>query len=459
MKQQLKRMPVYAAIFVLIFLISQVLFTPGLTESSLRMQLVCSSNDEYQMFYLTEDTAEFTEQASQKRAVVGNPNQQEIKFDLTGINYTTARIDFGTNPDTVIQMQQIDFIKLEDCAVYTASEIAQMINEGVISLHDMEVQSVTDDMIYLQTVGADPFMEFCSISMEPLQSDKPIMMPLIIAAVLTVLIYRFVYLKEIAAFFRDLYQNKRLIFSLARNDFKSKYTGSYFGIVWAFIQPVCTILVFWFVFEIGFRSAPVSDIPFALWLSCGLVPWFFFSEAWNGATNAFMEYNYLVKKVVFKISVLPVVKILSALLVHCFFIVFLFALFACYQIYPTVAALQILYYVFCLCALIVGLSFITASIVVFFKDLGQIIAIILQFGMWLTPIMWSIDIMPAKFLGIIKMNPMYYIVDGYRNAMIYGQPLFYDVKLTLYFWVVTISLFVIGIVLFRKLRPHFADVL
>jgi len=288
---------------------------------------------------------------------------------------------------------------------------------------------------------------------------KPIVFPLITAVVLTVLVYRFVYLKEIAIFFKDLYQNKRLILSLAKNDFKTKYAGSYFGIIWAFVQPVCTILVFWFVFEIGFRSAPMQDVPFALWLSCGLVPWFFFSEALNGATNAFMEYSYLVKKVVFKISVLPVVKILSALLVHCFFIVFLFALFACYQIYPTIASLQIFYYTFCLCALVVGLSFITASIVVFFKDLGQLINIVLQFGMWLTPIMWSIDIMPDKFLGIIKINPMYYIVDGYRNAMIYGQPLFYDVKLTLYFWVITISLFVIGIVLFRKLRPHFADVL
>ena len=79
--------------------------------------------------------------------------------------------------------------------------------------------------------------------------------------------------------------------------------------------------------------------------------------------------------------------------------------------------------------------------------------------MWLTTIMWSIDIMPAKYLSLIKLNPMYYIVDGYRNALITGLPLFSDVKLSLYFWVVTICLFVIGIVLFRKLRPHFADVL
>lgn len=290
-------------------------------------------------------------------------------------------------------------------------------------------------------------------------TKKTVILPCIIATVLTILVYKFVYLKEIAIFFKDLYQNKSLIVSLAKNDFKAKYTGSYFGIIWAFVQPICTIMVFWFVFEVGFRTASVSNVPFVLWLSCGMIPWFFFTEGWNGATNAFIEYSYLVKKVVFKISVLPVVKILSAFFVHCFFILFLFAMFACYRIYPTVAAVQLIYYAFCLCALIVALSFITASIVVFFKDMGQIIAIILQFGMWLTPIMWSIDIMPAKLLGIIKLNPMYYIVDGYRNAFIYGQPLFYDVKLTLYFWVVTISLFVIGIVLFRRLRPHFADVL
>lgn len=290
-------------------------------------------------------------------------------------------------------------------------------------------------------------------------TEKSIFLPLVIATVLTVLVYRFVYLKEIAVFFKDLYQNKGLILSLAKNDFKAKYTGSYFGIIWAFVQPVCTILVFWFVFEVGFRTSSVSDVPFALWLSCGMIPWFFFADAWNGATNAFIEYSYLVKKVVFKISVLPVVKIVSSFFVHCFFIVFLLLLFSAYRIYPTLAALQIVYYAFCLFVLILALSFITASIVVFFRDMGQIISVILQFGMWLTPIMWSIDIMPESLSGVIKLNPMYYIVQGYRNAMIYGEPLFFDVKLTIYFWVVTVTLFVIGAVLFRKLRPHFADVL
>lgn len=460
MKQQLKRLPVYAVIFVLIFFVCQVFFTPGLNETSVRLQMLCPSNDEYQLFYLNSEIAEFQETASIRQAVVGNQKTQEIKFELTDQRYTQVRIDLGTQIEKRIRVQDILFLQQNLRADYSAQQLKQQIESGIIVLHDLVVQPDTiENTVCFQTTGNDPFLLFTQLDLLPVQTKQPVVWPLLIALVVTVFVYRYVYLKEIAAFFKDLYQNKWLIFSLAVNDFKTKYAGSYFGIIWAFVQPICTILVFWFVFEIGFRSAPMSEVPFALWLSCGLVPWFFFSDGLNGATNAFMEYSYLVKKVVFKISVLPVVKILSALFVHCFFIVFLIVLFACYHIYPTIATLQIVYYTFCLCALLVALSFITAAVIVFFKDLGQIISICLQFGMWLTPIMWSVDIMPAKFLGIIKLNPMYYIVDGYRNALITGLPLFYDVKLSLYFWVVTVCLFALGIVLFRKLRPHFADVL
>ena len=116
----------------------------------------------------------------------------------------------------------------------------------------------------------------------------------------------------------ELYHNKRLILSLSRNDFKTKYAGSYLGIVWAFIQPVVTIMVYWFVFTIGLKAGDMAEYPFVLYLISGIIPWFFFQDALNGGTNALMEYNYLVKKVVFKISILPIVKVLSALFVHAF---------------------------------------------------------------------------------------------------------------------------------------------
>ena len=115
----------------------------------------------------------------------------------------------------------------------------------------------------------------------------------------------------------DIYKNRRLVAKLAKNDFKTRYAGSYLGIVWAFIQPVITILVYWFVFSVGFRSGTGDlGVPFVLYLVAGIVPWFFFQDALIGGTNSLLEYNYLVKKVVFNISVLPVVKIISAMFVH-----------------------------------------------------------------------------------------------------------------------------------------------
>ena len=129
-------------------------------------------------------------------------------------------------------------------------------------------------------------------------------------------------------------ENRDLIVYLAKNDFKTKYAGSYLGIVWAFVQPIVTICLYWFVFELGFRSTAVDDAPFVLWLMAGLVPWFFFSEALINATNCFIEYSYLVKKVVFNISVLPLVKIISSLFVHVFFVLLTLVFYTFNGFYP-----------------------------------------------------------------------------------------------------------------------------
>jgi teichoic acid transport system permease protein len=175
-------------------------------------------------------------------------------------------------------------------------------------------------------------------------------------------------MKKILALPAELYQNRKLVLSLAKNDFKTKYAGSYLGIVWAFIQPIVTILVYWFVFSVGLKAGTVSDYPFVLYLVSGIVPWFFFQDALNGGTNALIEYNYLVKKVVFKISILPIVKIISALFVHVFFVVFALILCACYGYTPSLYTLQIIYYSICTFLLVLGLVYATSAIVIFFRD-------------------------------------------------------------------------------------------
>lgn len=262
----------------------------------------------------------------------------------------------------------------------------------------------------------------------------------------------------------ELYRNRSLIFKLSKNDFKTRYAGSYLGIVWAFIQPVVTILVYWFVFEKGLKAGSVLskegiEVTFVLWLSAGLIPWFFFSEALNNSTNALMEYSYLVKKVVFKISILPIIKIISALFVHAFFVVFLLVLCAAYGYYPDLYTLQVVYYSFCMFIFVLALSYTTSAVVIFFKDLSQIINIILQIGMWITPIMWQVSIIPDTMQKFFKLNPMYYIVDGYRQSLFYKEWFWEHPWMTLYYWCLTAVVFLMGTIIFKRLKPHFADVL
>ena len=262
--------------------------------------------------------------------------------------------------------------------------------------------------------------------------------------------------------FRELWKNKDLVWKLGKNDFKTKYAGSYFGILWAFVQPMVTILIYIFIFQFGFRVMDTPNgYPYALWLIAGIIPWFFFSEGVINATNCLLEYSYLVKKVVFKISVLPLVKILSALFVHLFFIVFSVVVYFLMGKTPIIQMLQIGYYTICAICLITALAYFTCSIVPFFRDFGTIINILMQVGMWACPIMWDMSTfhMAEKIAFLLKLNPMFYVVQGYRDSFMDGIWFWERPGMTLYFWVITVLLGIVGFTVFRRLRVHFSDVL
>ncbi|MDF2857943.1 MAG: tagG [Neobacillus sp.] len=269
----------------------------------------------------------------------------------------------------------------------------------------------------------------------------------------------FNFLKGFRSFIFDLLKSKELIFSLARNDLKSRFAGSYLGIFWTIIQPLVTILVFWFVFEVGFKSAPINDVPFILWFIPAFLSWSFFSDAISTSTNTMYEYSYLVKKVKFRVSVLPTVKILSALFIHLFFICFIVVMFSIYGQPFKVQYLQVIYYCGATIILLTGLSWLLSSLAPFLKDLTQFIGVLLQIGFWITPIFWSAEGISPKILMFMKLNPMFYITRGYRDCFIDGIWFWQRGNTNIYFWVITAICFISGAIVFQKLRPHFADVL
>ncbi len=446
---------VYAFIAVMLFLLFYNFFNTFYQGKALLINLEGNSmgTRPFEVYYLYDENEQFGEDR-----LIGYDSADTESYSYKG------SVDFADDGVKVIMLQLGDNPQatavIKDLRYKDSNGFATITKEDILkgSQNDLELTFNEDNSFKIKATGADPYMVFKVPALTP---HKNISLPLAVVATLIAVfvINRYVKIKSVVSMATDLYQSKRLIFSLALNDFKTRYAGSYFGIIWAFVQPVCTILVFWFVFQVGFRSSDVGDVPFILWFIAGLIPWFFFSEAWNNATMALIEYSYLVKKMVFKIHILPLVKIISSLFVHIFFISFMVVFYLVYGESFDVYWVQILYYSFCMILLVIALSYITSALVVFFKDLGQIMNIILQFGMWLTPIMWSIDMIPDRFMWLFKLNPMYYIVQGYRDSLIFDTPFYNNIKQTLYFWIVLSCLMLAGCVLYKKLKPHFADVL
>lgn len=303
----------------------------------------------------------------------------------------------------------------------------------------------------------------------PLADPKEELIKKIIAcAIIAVgIVVFFVLYDKIVILPKELWQNRRLIWKLSKNDFKTRYAGSYMGALWALLQPVVTVLLYYFVFEVVFKTRGQLarsgvKVPYVMWLTAGLVPWFYFSEAIIQGTQALLEYNYLVKKVVFKISILPIIKIIAATFIHVFFAFVMMIMYFAYGLKPDLYLLQIPYYTLCMFIFVLALSYATCSIVIFFRDLTQIINILLQVGMWATPILWDLSFLSganAKYQLFFKINPVYYVVNGYRSALFEKTWFWQDFFSTMYFWIVIGMFFGIGALIFKRLKVHFADVL
>lgn len=264
---------------------------------------------------------------------------------------------------------------------------------------------------------------------------------------------------EFLCFWVDLIRSRRIVFALAANDFRNRFLGSHLGLLWAIIQPVATVSILVFVFSVAFQGEPQDGVPFGLWLVAGIIVWFFFAETWSGATSSVVEQSYLVKKVVFRVSMLPLVKLAASLPIHLFLTLATCVAFFLFGHPPGIHILQVFYYLPAMILFLLGLSWLTSSLFIFLRDVGQAIAIFLQFGFWLTPIVWPVNSVPAGVQQIFMLNPLNYLVSGYRDAFL-GTAWFWEKQVyTLYFWSVTLAILILGALVFAKLRPHFADVL
>lgn len=258
---------------------------------------------------------------------------------------------------------------------------------------------------------------------------------------------------------RQLIQHRRMVWILAIRQIRDRYAGTLGGALWAVLNPLLLLLVFWVVFGVGLRLQAAAGQPFVLVLFCGLIPWMTFSETLSSAAASITGRAYLVKKIMFPLEILPFTHLVAALFTHGVLLVILAVMLAGYRVVPGAALLLLPYYLVAMCALAAGLSLLLAAAAVFYRDILQGLGVVLNIWFWVTPIVWPPDMVSPALKPMLDFNPFNYVVSGYRDSLLSTQLSLPDPLLTAYFWMVVVVLWIMGVTVFARLKPAFADVL
>lgn len=254
--------------------------------------------------------------------------------------------------------------------------------------------------------------------------------------------------------------NARQTLVLSKVDLIKFYKGAALGYLWSVIKPMVTIAVYLFAFQIGIRKgAPMDGFPFFLWLISGLLPWFFISDAITSGTMSIRMYRQFVTKMKFPVATIPSFVLLSRIYAQVGLIIPIILIFMMYGFNPDIYYLQFLYYVPTMLIFFIVLSWTLGSLAVISRDFENLVKSSIQAILWLTPILWNIkDVSSPTLRFILKLNPINYFIEGYRDIFLYKR-WFFEGEYTLYIWLVIIVLAAIGASVYKRLYKEFADVL
>ena len=252
--------------------------------------------------------------------------------------------------------------------------------------------------------------------------------------------------------FKGLYEYRELLKTSIKKDIRGKYKSSILGVLWSFLNPLLQLAVYAIVFPLIMKS----NIPnYTVFVCCGLIPWTFFSTAISRTSFVMVENANIIKKVYFPREILPISIVTSEMVNFIISTIIILAFVIAYGIgfswyivfYPVILIIQYI--------LLIGISLLVSSITVYIRDLQHFIGILLQLLFYATPIVYGLDIIPQSFRWILKINPMSYIIDGYRSIFYYQRmPDFVGLGIVL---AISVILCIIGYLIFNKLQKKFAE--
>ena len=252
---------------------------------------------------------------------------------------------------------------------------------------------------------------------------------------------------------KEIYNYRTMIASLIKRDLRGRYKGSVLGFAWTFVNPLLQLMVYTIVFSQIMRAG-IED--YYLFLFVALIPWIFFSTSISAGANCIMAQKNLVEKIYFPREVLPIAHVTCAFvnMLLSFVVVFLALLVSGkginIMLLPYLVPVMLVEYLLAL-----GMTFIASAVTVYCRDLEHILGIVTMAWQFLSPVMYSVDMVPDHLKGIFMLNPMTPIIIGYRDILYYKQAP--ELSTLLSATVLGIALLIIGWFTVERLQRHFAE--
>ena len=268
-------------------------------------------------------------------------------------------------------------------------------------------------------------------------------------------------MKNLIKILKEHLEYRQQIFKLAKADLIKTYRGAALGWSWAIIKPAVTIFVYWFAFSIGLRAGrDVSGYPFFLWLIAGTIPWFYMSDMLTAGTDSIRKYSYLVTKMKFPVSTIPTFVSISKLAVNLILIVIMIIIFCGFGFFPDIYYLQLIFYIF------IGFIFWTiwalfaSLLAAISKDFSNLVKSFVTAVFWLSGILWNAETITVPWIKkLLMLNPVTYLINGYRNCLINKIWFWEQPKRLMYFCIITLILLVLALWAYKEVRKEIPDVL
>lgn len=272
--------------------------------------------------------------------------------------------------------------------------------------------------------------------------------------------------KSVKYVLHENFTNLYRIYSISKYELLADMRDSKLGLFWNFAHPLIQILTYWFAFGFVFnRKAVVAyniEVPFVFWLVGGMVVWFFLSPCITNGCNAIFSKTNVITKMKFPVSVLPATVVLKELFNHFCLMIVVIIVFVVGGIYPCLQWIELLYYCFCAVIFAISLSMTTSVLNMIARDTRKMVLACMRLLLYLTPILWDFGKLvnaPAFVKIIMKSNPIYYVVQGYRDCFFYHKGLMFYSNSMIAFWIITIVLFICGSYMMYKFKHKFIDMI